>query len=233
MKIQRPTLLSCTALLIGLLAPACSRPSATPGPAETALPTASAPSPTAPAPSPTAEPASPPAASPPSAPAPAAAAPRPSERLRGQLIATLGGFEHIVSKEELLRLGTPAELTPALASIYQDPSAPIHVRNQALASLRFFPGAESRTTLERAIMSAETSDTARRAAVKAYAVGFGPQAVPILARMLDHSELHTRNAAAQSLSEIGDGPAQQALRRRLPRETEPMVRKTIETALSR
>jgi hypothetical protein len=65
----------------------------------------------------------------------------------------------------------------------------------------------------------------------AYGVAFGAEAVPILDHLLDHPELHTRNAAASTLAQIHDQKARQALQRRLPEEKEPLVRKTIESGL--
>jgi HEAT repeat protein len=162
--------------------------------------------------------------------APAATTPAEST-LRQRLQAALGGYENLVTKDQLLSLGTPEQLTPALAEIYQDTSVHLAVRIQALTSLRFFPDARSRATLEQALTGADTTDAARRAAVKAYATGFGPHAVPILGRVLEHPELHTRNAAAKALGEIGTEPAMAALRKRLPAESDPMVKGTIQASL--
>jgi hypothetical protein len=160
----------------------------------------------------------------------APAAPAESS-LRQRLQAALGGYENMVTKDQLLQLGTPEQLTPALAEIYQDTSVHLAVRIQALTSLRFFPDARSRATLEQALTGADTADAARRAAVKAYATGFGADAVPILGRVLEHQELHTRNAAAKALGEIGTEPALAALRKRLPAESDPMVKGTIQASL--
>jgi HEAT repeat protein len=164
-------------------------------------------------------------------PPPPAAAVDP--RVRDGLVSALSGFEHIASKEELDRLGSPPALVAALSSIYDDASAEMFVRVNALASLRFYPLPQSRAVLERALMSPDTPDPARRSAVKAYGAGFGAKAVPILDRLLDHPELHTRNAAAGTLAAIHDPRAQDALRRRLPQEKEPLVRKTIQSGLGR
>ena len=152
--------------------------------------------------------------------------------LRQRLLAALGGYENMITRDQLLRLGTSEQLTPALAGIYQDASVHLAVRIQALSSLRFFPDARSRTTLEQALTGADTTDAARRSAVKAYAAGFGAQAVPVLGRVLEHPELHTRNAAARALGEIHTEQALATLRLRLPSEADPMVKATIQAQLA-
>jgi hypothetical protein len=200
-----------TGLLVTALAASCSRPQPADGGSQRPLPPTSAGAAT-------------------SAGTSAAAV---DPRLRERLVGPLSGFENTLSKEELTRLGSPPALVSALTSIYQDTALEPFVRINALTSLRFFPGPQSRAVLEGTLTSGETSDPARRAAVKAYGEAFGPEAVPILDRMLDHPELHTRNAAAVTLAEMHDPKARQALERRLPQEKEPLVRKTIESGLAR
>ena len=172
----------------------------------------------------------------PAAPEPAATLPpgqrSASARLEQQLVANLGGDEHIVGRDELLRLGDSAALTTALSSIYRDSSVNMFIRVRALTSLHFFPSPESRAALEAALLAADTTDIARRTAVKAYGVAFGEASVPVLARLLDHVDVHTRNAAAQMLGHIRGGEALPNLRRRLLSEPSPFVRKTIEAGLA-
>jgi HEAT repeat protein len=151
--------------------------------------------------------------------------------VRSALIGALSGFDQIATKDELDRLGPPPTLVAALTSIYDDATLEPFVRINALASLSFYPSPQARTVLERALTSPATTDPARRAAVKAYGAAFGTQAVPILDRLLDHPELHTRNTAARTLAAMHDPRAQQALRRRLPDEKEELVRKSIQSGL--
>jgi hypothetical protein len=162
----------------------------------------------------------------------AAGAARSPESLRKQIIEAMSGYEHIVSKQELERMGTAAQLTPALIDIYNDPSVHLAVRTNALASLRFFPSTEARAAMEKVLMSTETSDVVRRSAIRAYGSGFGDASVPMVAKFLSHPELHTRNIAARTLGDLHTPEAMEALRKRLPQEGEPMVRKTIETGLA-
>jgi HEAT repeat protein len=167
--------------------------------------------------------------------APVAAAPSPArspDALKKQIIEAMSGYEHIVSKEELERMGTGEQLTPVLLDIYNDPSVHLAVRTNALASLRFFPSPQAKAAMEKVLMSTDTSDVVRRSAIRAYGSGFGDAAVPMLARFLSHPELHTRNITARTLGDLHTPDAVEALRKRLPQEGEPMVRKTIETGLA-
>jgi hypothetical protein len=166
------------------------------------------------------------------APAAVASAPAKDQVLQQKIVAAMSGYEHIVSKEELERMGTPEELTQALIAVHEDPSVHLLVRTNALASLRHFPSPTSKGAMEKALMNPETSDVVRRSAVQAYAAGFGDDAVPILAQMLSHPEVHTRDITAKALGKMGTPEAVAALRRRLPQEQEPMVKKAIESGLS-
>jgi HEAT repeat protein len=165
------------------------------------------------------------------APAATTAAASDPAALREKLLAAFSGREHIVSKDELDRLGSPAQLTEGLIALYRDGTQPLAVRINALTSLRFYPGAESKAVLEEALLAKDTEDATRRSAIKAYGVGWKDEAVPVVAKLLDHSELHTRNTAARTLGEIHSASAQEALRARLPKEKEPLVRTTIEAGL--
>jgi HEAT repeat protein len=199
-----------TATLLALLF-GCSQPNS-----RTPAPAAPTPAPAAPIPAP--PPAEPPAADP---------------ALKQKLIAALSGFEHIATKDELDRLAAADALTATLIEIYRDPDIHLAVRTNALASLRFYPSPRTQAALESALLTPETPDVVRRSAVRAYAAGFGQQAVPVLARVLEHPELHTRNMAAKALLQIGGNDAGAALRHRLPNERDPMVKSTIEAGLIR
>ncbi len=107
----------------------------------------------------------------------------------------------------MLRWAAPPRSAPSCPAIYDDARQPLHIRVQALTSLRFFPGPASKATFERVLMAPDASDAARRAGAKAYGFGFQAEAVPILDELLDHGELHTRNAAARSLGDIQDEKA--------------------------
>jgi hypothetical protein len=148
-----------------------------------------------------------------------------------KLIATMSGYEHIVTKEELDRLGDPAALTAALLAVHRDPSVHLAVRTNALANLRFYPSATAKAAFEGALLASDTPDVVRRSAVRAYGTAYGQEAIEVLARVLGDSELHTRNMAAKTLSQIGGNRAVEALRHRLPNERETLVKSTIEAGL--
>lgn len=145
----------------------------------------------------------------------------------------MSGYEHVATKEELERLGDPRDLRVVLAALYHDAGVPLNVRINALTSLASFPSPEGKALLEKVIASRETSDIVRRPALLAYGAGFHDEAVPLVKRYLDHTDLHTRNAAARSLGRIPSPAAREALRTRLPQEPEPLVRSTIQAALVR
>jgi hypothetical protein len=151
--------------------------------------------------------------------------------LKQKIIAAMSGYEHIVTKEELDRLGDPQALTAALLDINRDQSVHLAVRTNALVSLRHYPSPVAKAAFESALLAAETPDVIRRSAVKAYGAGFGQEAVPVLARVLENQELHTRNLAVKTLAKIGGNQAQTALRAHLPKEREELVKTSLEAGL--
>ena len=150
-----------------------------------------------------------------------------------ELLASLGGHEHVPGRAELAALGAAEGVTGALREIYRDRDQPLLVRIRALTSLRFYPGPESRAVFEQVLGDPQTGDPVRRAALKAYAWAFPAESVPALSRLLRHPEIHTREAAVRSLAEIGTTEAAHALRDRLSVETEPFIRQSIEVGLAR
>ena len=145
----------------------------------------------------------------------------------------MSGYEHVATKAELERLGDPSDLRLVLANLYHDAAVPLNVRINALVSLASFPSPEGKALLEKVIASRDTSDIVRRPALMAYGAGFRDESVPLIKRFLAHTDLHTRNAAAKTLGQIPSPAAREALRTRLPQESEPLVRSTIQAALVR
>jgi hypothetical protein len=165
-------------------------------------------------------------------PAPAPVAPA-DPALKASLLAAMSGYEHIMTKDELDKMGSPAALTAALLAIHQDPAVHLAVRTNALANLRFYPSPIVKTAMEAALLGPDTPTSLRRSAVKAYGTSFGSEAVEVLAKMLANPEIHTRNVAAKTLAQIGGKEAGAALRQRLPNEREQLVKSTIEAGLRR
>jgi hypothetical protein len=149
------------------------------------------------------------------------------------LLTLFGGYDTPVRKADLDRLGTAEELTEALVALYQDDSQPGRVRQQALANLRFYPSPRVRDLYEKELAAPGTSVYVRRLAIPAYAAAFKADAVPVLAKFVDDEELHTRNAAVTALGNVPSQAAVDILRGRLKRETETLVRASIETSLAK
>jgi HEAT repeat protein len=150
--------------------------------------------------------------------------------LDDKLSLLLGGRD-LIAKEDLDRLAAPAELNAAFIRLANDPAQSDIVRSNALTSLRFHPAPEGKAALEAALLAPGTPDATRRSAVKAYGAGWKDEAIPVVAQLLAHPDLHTRNAAARALGDVRTPAAQQALRARLPQEKEALVRATIEAGL--
>jgi HEAT repeat protein len=151
--------------------------------------------------------------------------------LNQQLLGLLGGYEDVPARAELLRVGPPDVLVAELQQIYLDPSVPDWKRLRALCSLRYFPGRASREAFENALSNPDTPVPILRAAVRAYGSTFREQAIGVLRPLLAHSDLHTRDAVALTLGEIGSPQALQLLKARADIEPEELVRATIRAQL--
>lgn len=158
--------------------------------------------------------------------------PQASSALRDKIIPLLSGYESIVTKAELERLANPAALVEALVAIHKDAHLHKAIRLNALAGLGYFPGPQSKALLESVLLAADSPPLFVRSALRPYGSGFKDEAVPVLAKFLDHAELHTRNSAVRALTGIGTPVALAPLRRRLPDEPEPMIKARIEAAVS-
>jgi HEAT repeats len=174
----------------------------------------------------------------PAATPPAQAQARPAltpaeQNRRDTLLSLFRAYEYVPQKSDLDRLGTPAEVTASLTDLAGDTSVSPHVRIQALASLGFYPSPESKRVLEATITAPETSNVLRRSALRAFGSGFKAEAVPLLSRYLDHSDMHSRTAAVRALGQIKTPDAATALRRRLGSEPEATVKATIAAELAK
>jgi hypothetical protein len=158
----------------------------------------------------------------------------PSERLAMVTeiaLALLGGYEHIISRPDLERLGTEDEIKRVLATISQDPSRRLIHRVNALSSLRFFPDARAKHLYEQTLLDPAANVVLQRSALDAYGVAFPADAVPLLSRWLADPDPHTRNVAARRLASMGSSAARSALQRRLAIEPDRAVRNTMEQGL--
>lgn len=153
--------------------------------------------------------------------------------LRKKLIVLLSGIEHMPSKEEFARLGTEPQLIAALQSVVADPAAAMYQRTQAAAGLGFYPQPEARQTLEDLLNSASTDPLLRRPALKAYAHAFGPEAVPLVSKMLEHPDRNTREAAVRALAAVGTPAARKAIEARVNVEPDAALKTLSQETLTR
>jgi HEAT repeat protein len=151
--------------------------------------------------------------------------------LNTQLLGLLSGYEFVPERDDLLRLGPPDALVAELQQIYEDPLVPHWKRLRALCSLRFFPSPASRAVFEKVLTNPDTPIPVVRAAVRAYGSAFREQAIDVLASLIDHSDMYTRDAVALTLGDVGSARARQLLASRALVEREELVRKTIAAQL--
>lgn len=168
---------------------------------------------------------------------PVAATPSPAlapagAGLDAKLRTAFGGFEHVPDRAELQALAPEPELAAALWSLWQDPTARLAVRTNALVCLRFFPSPQVQARFEQLLQDPATSAVVRRPLAKAYGYAFAAAALPLLSQLLDHPELHTRDSAARAIAAISDAKVRPLLEKRLAVETEASVRQTLQRLLA-
>ncbi len=150
-----------------------------------------------------------------------------------KVMVLLSGIEHIPSKEEFKRAGSDDEVIAVLDSIARDKSAKLRHRANAAAGLGHYPRVDTRKTLEALISEEGLDEVLRRPSIKAYAHAFGPDAVPLVAKMLDHQDRNTREAALRSLGYIKTPTARQAIEARLKVESDDALKKLGQETLAR
>ena len=153
---------------------------------------------------------------------------------REKILSQLAGFEHVPKPEALYAVEPDGDnLRAILLDIYNDKSERKGARQRALALIRHVPGDATLAAYEEILRSSSTPDADRRAATKAYGACAGEKGVATLTELLQHSDSHTRAAAAIELGEVGSADAKGALEARAKIETAPNVRVRIGQALGR
>ncbi|MCS6899863.1 MAG: HEAT repeat domain-containing protein [Myxococcales bacterium] len=150
-----------------------------------------------------------------------------------KVMVLLSGIEHIPSTEEFKRAGSDDEVVAVLDSIARDKNAKLRHRANAAAGLGHYPRVDTRKTLEALISEEGLDEVLRRPSIKAYASAFGPDAVPLISKMLDHKDRGTREAALRSLAHIRTPAARQAIEARLKIESDDALRKLGQETLAR
>jgi len=142
------------------------------------------------------------------------------DEVKQRVAVMFSGYEHSVSRDELLRAGTEQQLVTVLTTLATDEQAQFRHRMHAVTSMQLFPRAETKAALEQIIVDEKFSNALRRPAVRAFGAGFGADAVPLLAKTLDHGDRNTRDAAIRALAKIHTPDARKAIELRIPAETD-------------
>lgn len=145
---------------------------------------------------------------------------------------------------QLLRAPHPQVDGPSLARLGPDVPAilieqataagvEVAIRQRALAWLQYFPNNSSRAVLMEALRARGASVGTLRVVLRALAVGFGVEALPVLSEHLLHKNVYIREAAALALGDLDDRRVPAILEDQLAREGELAVRDAIEVSLQR
>ncbi|MBI5610056.1 MAG: hypothetical protein HY902_14370 [Deltaproteobacteria bacterium] len=145
---------------------------------------------------------------------------------------------------QLLRAPHPQVDGPALARLGPDvhailieqataAGAEVAIRQRALAWLQYFPTTASRAVLMEALRARGASVGTVRVVLRALAIGFGVDALPVLSEHLLHKNVYIREASAFALGDLDDRRVPAILEDQLARESELAVRDAIEASLQR
>jgi len=144
--------------------------------------------------------------------------------LRQQVLEQLGGIEDAPTQASLSALGPG--VAAELMELAEDTTLPHTRRARALHALGWFPSEETHAVLT-AALDGQDALFARKAAY-ALANGWGERALDDLSRALSSDDVQLRIAAANALGNVGTEASKALLDQRLPVETVPAVRETIE-----
>jgi len=143
----------------------------------------------------------------------------------------LSGYEDMPSDAQLRAMGP--EIVGTLATLYNDASRPGYVRLRSVTAAGAFHTAAAHTFLRAVLTRPGQSDLFLREGLLSLGRAFGEQAVSELAPYLSRDESLVREAAVISLTRIRSTAALEALRARLPLESDPGVRRRLEASLRR
>jgi HEAT repeat protein len=154
---------------------------------------------------------------------------------RAAVEQALSGYEHVFSRQHLLRLGAGA--CHVLLAIVGDQGARNLVRTRAVSALALCSGEETRIALEQVIRQHATARQGvsvlfLRRAIQALPAVAGTRALAVVAPFLDHPLSSVRSDAAQAVGESHGRRAQALLRARLGRESDETVRHELGLALA-
>lgn len=118
-----------------------------------------------------------------------------------------------------------------LIELYDDPSEAPYIRMRTLVAAQHYPVPAARTFLNAAASARGQSDLFVRQALISLGRAFGERAIDDVRPYLTHADADVREGAVLSLSRIGTEAARAALRDRLPRERNEIVRTALQRAL--
>jgi len=154
-----------------------------------------------------------------------------SAEAHARMMGLLRAYERQPTADDFTRLGPGAR--DALIEVALDEAEPPLVRGRAAYALGWFPDDVSKRALLELLAHPDLSDLILRRAIDGLATGFGRDAVSAIAPYLDDERTAVRETAAAALGRVGGPAALRALRRRAGRETDDVVRETLEREIRR
>jgi HEAT repeat protein len=156
---------------------------------------------------------------------------KPRHVQAGALMSLLKAPHPQIEGPALTRLGpdVPALLVEYATSTDQ----PVQVRLRALSWLQWFPTSQSRAVLQEMLRARDVDVRTIRICLRALAVAFGSEMLPLEREYLEHKDVQVREAAAYALGDIDDRRVRDVLVAHLDREHEIAVRDAIMGSLKR
>jgi hypothetical protein len=154
-------------------------------------------------------------------------APGPTATERARIELLLSAYEGFPKAGHFLKISDdPGAI---MRDIAQDPDTKAHIRLGALSAMALFPD-EKTWQFYLTEMDKGAGTPAPRAihqVLGGLALGFGPRAVPVLARALRHADTQVRMTAAHALGTVGTDDARGAILEQADREKDPVVAKYL------
>ncbi|RDV39107.1 HEAT repeat domain-containing protein [Bradymonadaceae bacterium TMQ3] len=152
--------------------------------------------------------------------------------VHAELRALFGGYEYVPTLEDLHRVGPAEEVVPVLIALYRSEKVSPHQQHHALRALHFYPEhPEVARTYDAVIRGPESTDQARRVAVRAYGSAFGDEGLELLGFALTHPDYHTRASAIAALELTGSERSLELLQAHLSEEPETDLQAEIKRIL--
>ena len=158
-----------------------------------------------------------------------ASQPRPVQA--GALLGLLTAPHPQIQGPALQRIGP--DVPALLVEFATSPQQPARVRLRALAWLQWFPSSQSKAVLLESLRARNVDVPTIRVCVRALAVGFGTEMLPVVREYLEHKDVHVRESAAFAMGDIDDRRVRDILTEHLEREKDLTVRDATMEALKK